>query len=84
MARNTIYRRGTGRSSAGHFQRGNDAGMATRFRPGTPVKRALAASLGHFQQLLQLIESDSPSTGWPGGEQLDGDALARLVTKLCR
>jgi hypothetical protein len=48
------------------------------------VKFALRGSLGRWQQLLQLIESDSPSTGWPGSDHFDGDAINRLIAKLCR
>ena len=51
------------------------------------VKYALRGSLGHFQQLLQLCESDSPGAGWPGsGEQsrLDSDSVAKLISKICR
>jgi hypothetical protein len=48
------------------------------------VKHALRGSLGHFQQLLQLVESDTPGAGWPGANQLDQDATAKLIAKLCR
>jgi hypothetical protein len=51
------------------------------------VKYARRGSLGHLQQFLQLIESDVAGAGWNGSDlaqQLDADATARLVTKLCR
>jgi hypothetical protein len=48
------------------------------------LKYARRGSLGHLQQFIQLVESDEPGAGWPGGDQLDGGAIARLVGKLCR
>ena len=48
------------------------------------LKYARRGSLGHLQQFIQLVESDEPGAGWPASGQLDGDAIERLVTKLCR
>jgi len=48
------------------------------------LKYARRGSLGHWQQLLQLVESDTPGAGWPGSEGLDLDSRARLIEKLCR
>jgi len=48
------------------------------------VEHALKGLLGHFQQLLQLRESDIPGAGWSGESQiLDSDSRARLLRKLC-
>ena len=48
------------------------------------LKYARRGSLGHLQQFIQLVESDEPGADWNGSGQLDGDAIAQLVKKLCR
>jgi hypothetical protein len=48
------------------------------------LKYARRGSLGHWQQFLQLVESDASGTGWPGSSNMDADAVQRLIGKLCR
>jgi hypothetical protein len=47
------------------------------------IARAERGSIRHLQFLADLCETET-GMGWPGQSQLDGDAIARLVTKLCR
>ena len=48
------------------------------------LKFARRGSLGHLQQFLQLVESDTPGAGWSGDAKLDADAVAKLISKICR
>jgi ribosomal protein L17 len=48
------------------------------------IDRALKGSITHWQQALQLIESDTPGAGWSGDGKLDADAVAKLISKICR